>query len=48
MAAHAPFLRIVDTACDLALAAGTSAADIDVAALQARLEQAGAYLGRQW
>ncbi len=33
------------SAADLALRAGTSAADVDVAALQARLEADGAYLG---
>src|SRR5206468_414578 len=34
------------TAADLALAAGCSSAEIDVGVLQARLESAGAYLGR--
>ncbi|HYF44109.1 MAG TPA: FAD-dependent oxidoreductase, partial [Ramlibacter sp.] len=33
-------------AADLALAAGCSAAQVDVAALQSRLEAEGAYLGR--
>ncbi|HWI82063.1 FAD-dependent oxidoreductase [Ramlibacter sp.] len=36
------------TACDLALASGCDAADVDVAALQGRLEAGGAYLGRSW
>jgi glycine/D-amino acid oxidase-like deaminating enzyme len=36
------------TAADLALKSGHSAGDVDVAALQARLESDGAYLGRDW
>ena len=36
------------TAADLALQAGCDAGDIDISALQARLESAGAYLGRSW
>lgn len=36
------------TAADLALRAGTSADAIDVAALQARLQAQGAYLGTRW
>ncbi|MDB5859649.1 MAG: hypothetical protein JWQ76_3338 [Ramlibacter sp.] len=35
-------------AADLALKADRTAADIDVAALQSRLEDNGAYLGRSW
>lgn len=35
-------------AADLALDGGTSAGDVDVTALQSRLEAAGAYLGRTW
>ena len=35
-------------AADLALAAGCSAADVNVPALQARLESTGAYLGTTW
>jgi hypothetical protein len=36
------------SAADLALKNGCTAADVDVAALQSRLEQNGAYLGRTW
>jgi hypothetical protein len=36
------------TAAGLALSAGCEAAQIDVPALQAELESAGAYLGRRW
>jgi hypothetical protein len=36
------------TAAHLALQAGCAAADIDIPALQARLERDGAYLGRSW
>jgi glycine/D-amino acid oxidase-like deaminating enzyme len=36
------------TAAHLALAAGSSAIEVDVASLQARLEADGAYLGRAW
>jgi hypothetical protein len=36
------------TAADLALADGCTAADVEVPALQTRLEQDGAYLGRNW
>jgi hypothetical protein len=36
------------TAADLALQASCAAADVDAAKLQARLEAAGAYLGRSW
>jgi glycine/D-amino acid oxidase-like deaminating enzyme len=36
------------TAADLALQASCAAADVDAAKLQARLEAAGAYLGRHW
>ncbi|MEO5669203.1 MAG: FAD-dependent oxidoreductase, partial [Ramlibacter sp.] len=36
------------TAADLALKAGCAASGVDVAALQARLESEGAYLGRKW
>lgn len=35
-------------AADLALDSGTTAAGVDVTALQSRLEAAGAYLGRTW
>jgi hypothetical protein len=35
-------------AAHLALQAGCAAADVDVSALQARLERDGAYLGRSW
>ena len=35
-------------AADLSLVAGADAADIDSTVLQARLEAAGAYLGRRW
>jgi FAD dependent oxidoreductase len=38
----------VGTAADLALKAGSTAKDIDVAALQSRLTAQGAYLGTQW
>ncbi|MCD6078001.1 MAG: hypothetical protein K0R89_1939 [Ramlibacter sp.] len=38
----------VGNAAHLALQAGTTAAAVDVAALQARLEHNGAYLGRTW
>jgi hypothetical protein len=38
----------VGVAADLALNAKATAADIDIAALQARLEDNGAYLGRSW
>lgn len=38
----------VGQAADLALKAGTSAADVDTAALQSALERNGAYLGRSW
>lgn len=36
------------TAADLALGAGCAAADVDIPALQGRLESQGAYIGRQW
>jgi hypothetical protein len=36
------------SAADLALKNGCTAADVDVATLQSRLEQNGAYLGRTW
>jgi hypothetical protein len=36
------------SAADLALKDGCTAADVDVVALQSRLEQNGAYLGRTW
>jgi hypothetical protein len=36
------------SAADLALKDGCTAADVDVIALQSRLEQNGAYLGRTW
>jgi hypothetical protein len=36
------------SAADLALQEGCKAADVDVLALQSRLEQNGAYLGRTW
>jgi hypothetical protein len=36
------------TAADLALAAGATAAAVDVPALQSRLERQGAWLGRRW
>ncbi len=36
------------TAAHLALESSTTAAMVDIAALQARLEAGGAYLGRQW
>jgi hypothetical protein len=36
------------TAADLALATGVSCGDVDVAELQRRLEEAGAYLGTKW
>lgn len=36
------------TAADLALKDGVSAASVDVASLQSRLEHQGAYLGRSW
>jgi hypothetical protein len=35
------------TAAGLALSAGTDCADIDVTALQDKLERGGAYLGRE-
>jgi hypothetical protein len=35
-------------AAHLALQAGSTAAGVDVAALQARLDDNGAYLGRSW
>lgn len=38
----------VGTAADLALKAGSTAKDIDIAALQSRLTAQGAYLGTQW
>jgi glycine/D-amino acid oxidase-like deaminating enzyme len=40
--------QAVGTAADLALKDETNAADVDVAVLQARLEDNGAYLGRSW
>ncbi|WP_332824979.1 FAD-dependent oxidoreductase [Ramlibacter sp.] len=38
----------VGTAADLALRSGSTADGVDVAALQARLDDNGAYLGRSW
>jgi hypothetical protein len=35
-------------AAHLALSSGRAAADVDIPSLQARLEEGGAYLGRQW
>jgi hypothetical protein len=40
--------QAVGSAADLALQDGRAAADVDIAALQSRLEQNGAYLGRTW
>src|SRR3954470_93183 len=40
--------QAVGVAADLALKSATSAAQVDVAALQSTLEHNGAYLGRQW
>jgi glycine/D-amino acid oxidase-like deaminating enzyme len=40
--------QAVGTAADLALKDETNAAEVDVAVLQARLEDNGAYLGRSW
>lgn len=40
--------QAVGSAADLALKDGRTAADVDIPALQARLEQNGAYLGRTW
>jgi hypothetical protein len=36
------------TAADIVLGTNAAPRDIDVGALQARLEGAGAYLGRRW
>jgi hypothetical protein len=40
--------QAVGSAADLALEDGRNAADVDIATLQSRLEQNGAYLGRTW
>jgi hypothetical protein len=40
--------QAVGSAADLALEDGRTAADVDIATLQSRLEQNGAYLGRTW
>jgi hypothetical protein len=40
--------QAVGLAADLALKSGSPASAVDVAALQSRLEDNGAYLGRSW
>jgi hypothetical protein len=40
--------QAVGSAAGLALEDGRAAADVDIATLQSRLEQNGAYLGRTW